>query len=50
MFTANWERSVPFHEKIMDLKLIENRPGEGLAIMERKGRGHPNYGREGGGC
>ncbi|KAM0335096.1 hypothetical protein ACHAQA_000131 [Verticillium albo-atrum] len=47
LFTADWSRSVPFYEKLMDMKLIESRRGEGLAIMERKGRGHPSYGRDG---
>ncbi|KAF5007792.1 hypothetical protein FDECE_5916 [Fusarium decemcellulare] len=47
LFTADWKRSVPFYERLMGMKLIESRRGEGLAIMESKGRGHPSYGREG---
>lgn len=47
LFTADWERSVPFYEKLMGMTLIESRKGEALAIMEAKGRGHPSYGRQG---
>ncbi|KAL5604168.1 hypothetical protein BROUX41_002149 [Berkeleyomyces rouxiae] len=49
LFTASWEKSVPFYEKLMDMTLIESRKGEGLAIMESKGKGHPSYGCEGNG-
>lgn len=49
LFTADWGRSVPFYERIMEMQLIETKHGEGLAIMERKGRGHPSFGREGSG-
>lgn len=47
LFTADWERSVPFYEKLMDMELIESRRGDGLAIMESKGKGHPSYGVKG---
>lgn len=47
LFTADWERSVPFYEKLMGMQLIESRPNKGLAIMEAKGRGHPSYGCQG---
>ncbi|KAL2887377.1 hypothetical protein HOO65_050498 [Ceratocystis lukuohia] len=47
LFTADWERSVPFYERLLGMKLIESRRGEGLAVMESKGRGHPSYGHEG---
>ncbi|KAL5598273.1 hypothetical protein FOBRF1_012066 [Fusarium oxysporum] len=47
LFTADWQRSVPFYKKLMGMSLIETREGEGLAIMESKGKGHPSYGREG---
>ena len=47
LFTADWERSVPFYQKLMGMSLIEPRRGEGLAIMETKGKGHPSYGHEG---
>ncbi|KAF3343913.1 hypothetical protein VD0002_g9798 [Verticillium dahliae] len=46
-FTGDWARSVPFYEKLMGMNLVGSQPGEGLAIMERKGRGHPSYGRPG---
>ncbi|ETS86637.1 hypothetical protein PFICI_00465 [Pestalotiopsis fici W106-1] len=44
LFTADWERSVPFYEKLMDMTLLETQRNAGLAIMERKGLGHPSYG------
>ncbi|KAM5345954.1 hypothetical protein ACJ41O_011815 [Fusarium nematophilum] len=47
LMTADWQRSVPFYEKFMDMKVFECRKGEGLAFMERKGLGHPGYGMEG---
>ncbi|CAG9961988.1 unnamed protein product [Clonostachys byssicola] len=47
LFTADWKRSVPFYQKLMGMELIESKRGEGLAVMESKGRSHPNYGREG---
>ncbi|KAL2755512.1 hypothetical protein ACRALDRAFT_2027252 [Sodiomyces alcalophilus JCM 7366] len=48
LFTADWDRSVPFYERLMDMKVIECRKENGgLAIMERKGRGHPGFGMEG---
>ena len=47
LFTADWERSVPFYQKLMGMELIEPRRGEGLAAMESKGKGHPSYGSQG---
>lgn len=47
LFTADWERSVPFYERLMGMSPMNIRPGEGLAIMEMKGKGHPSYGRDG---
>ncbi|KAH8649222.1 hypothetical protein BX600DRAFT_474783 [Xylariales sp. PMI_506] len=47
LFTGDWARSVPFYEKLMDMTVIECQKGVGLALMERKGPGHPNYGRMG---
>lgn len=47
LFTADWERSVPFYEKLMGMAVLDCQPGKGLAIMEKKGRAHPSYGREG---
>lgn len=49
LFTGDWERSVPFYEKTMDMTVVESkRPGkgssgEGLALMMRKGKGHNDY-------
>jgi ribosomal protein S18 acetylase RimI-like enzyme len=45
--TADWKRSVPFYERLMGMQLMESRQGDGLAVMESKGKGHPSYGREG---
>lgn len=48
LLTADWDRSVPFYESLMDMKVIEGRREKGgLAVMERKGRGHPGFGTEG---
>ncbi|KAH8594430.1 hypothetical protein B0O99DRAFT_513688, partial [Bisporella sp. PMI_857] len=49
LFTADWDRSVPFYEKLMDMAVVESQKGKGLAVMERKGRGHPSFGGEGSG-
>lgn len=48
-FTGDWERSVPFYEKLMGMSVIESRrssdgkSGEGLAVLMRKGKGNPGY-------
>lgn len=47
LFTGDWERSVPFYKKLMGMNVVEGRDGKGLAVMEKKGRGHPSFGREG---
>lgn len=49
LMTADWKRSVPFYTKLMDMEVCELKHGEGLAIMERKGTGHPSYGKQGNG-
>ncbi|KAI5918739.1 hypothetical protein F4810DRAFT_559916 [Camillea tinctor] len=46
LLTGDWDRSVPFYEKLMGMELMKSRKGEGLAVMERKGPGHPSYGKE----
>ncbi|KAJ3544253.1 hypothetical protein NM208_g3161 [Fusarium decemcellulare] len=46
LMTSSWEKSVPFYERLMGMKVFECRQGEGLAMMERKGTGHPTFGRE----
>lgn len=48
LLTADWERSVPFYEEILDMEVMKGKQGQGLAIMERIGRGHPYY-KEGSG-
>ncbi|KLO99302.1 GNAT family N-acetyltransferase [Fusarium fujikuroi] len=47
LLTGDWERSVPFYEKLLGMSLVEPKRGEGLAVMESKGRGHPTYGKSG---
>lgn len=47
LFTSSWERSVPFYERFMGMEAIESVRGDGLAVMERKGKGHPCFGRSG---
>jgi len=44
LFTGDWQRSVPFYEELLGMSVLETKPGEGLAIMERKWKGHPNFG------
>lgn len=47
LLTGDWERSVPFYERLLDMSLVEPKRGEGLAVMESKGRGHPSFGKPG---
>lgn len=47
LFTGDWERSVPFYERLMGMSVMDSQRGKGLAVMEKKGKGHPTYGREG---
>lgn len=49
LYTADWGRSVPFYKKLMGMEVLDIQPGQGLAVMECKGRGHPSYGRDGSG-
>ncbi|KAF7560395.1 hypothetical protein G7046_g3739 [Stylonectria norvegica] len=44
LITGGWERTVPFYEKIMGMKVLETQKGQGLAVMECKGRGGTTYG------
>lgn len=53
LLTSDWERSVPFYERTMDMAVVEiMRPInggdiDGPALLMRKGRGHPeNYCRD----
>lgn len=41
LLTRDWVRSVPFYKKILGVSVHESTSGEGMAIMMRKGRGHP---------
>ncbi|KAJ1324385.1 GNAT family N-acetyltransferase [Microdochium nivale] len=47
LFTGDWQRSVPFYKELMGMDVVETRVGEGLAMMESKGKGHPSHGRTG---
>ncbi|QIX02013.1 hypothetical protein AMS68_007530 [Peltaster fructicola] len=47
LFTADWDRSVPFYEETMGMSLLLSPHGTGLAVMECKGKGHPSYGSAG---
>lgn len=47
LFTTSWEKSVPFYERHMEMEVCELKRGTGLAMMERKGKGHPTYGKPG---
>ncbi|KAI0168535.1 gcn5-related n-acetyltransferase [Pestalotiopsis sp. NC0098] len=49
LFTGDWTRSVPFYEKLLGMNLVETKKGENLALMERKGPGHPTFGKQTGG-
>lgn len=46
LFTGDWKRSVPFYENIMDMVVMDGREGKGLAVMQRIGRGHPEYSKD----
>ncbi|KAH7254753.1 hypothetical protein NW759_011184 [Fusarium solani] len=43
LFTGDWERSVPFYERVMGMEVMQGGNGEGLAVMGRKGKGHSSY-------
>ena len=48
LFTSDWERSVPFYEKHMDMEMVgstrgpNGERGTGPAILQRKGNGFPD--------
>ncbi|KAF9765376.1 hypothetical protein IL306_002347, partial [Fusarium sp. DS 682] len=41
--TGDWEKSVPFYERVMGMKVTEGQRRETRAIMEKRGRGNPKY-------
>jgi GNAT superfamily N-acetyltransferase len=41
LFTSDWERSVPFYEKLMEMEVLGSERGKGMAVMQRKGPGFP---------
>lgn len=47
LVTGDWERSVPFYEKIMGMQVVAGRKTDndhgGVAVMMSKGRGHPDF-------
>ncbi|KAF5629185.1 GNAT family acetyltransferase n-acetyltransferase [Fusarium sp. NRRL 25303] len=44
--TGDWEKSVPFYERVMGMKVTEGTREETRAIMEKRGRGNPRYEEE----
>ncbi|KAH7148428.1 hypothetical protein EDB81DRAFT_463271 [Dactylonectria macrodidyma] len=46
LFTGDWERSVPFYRELMGMEVVKFRQGEGLAMMEKRGPGHPRFVKE----
>ncbi|KEY67993.1 hypothetical protein S7711_09323 [Stachybotrys chartarum IBT 7711] len=46
LVTGDWERSVPYYQRLMDMELVDSQPGKGMAVMTAKGRGHPSYGKD----
>jgi len=47
LFTGDWERSVPFYKEVLGMTVSAGEKGVGLAVMERKGPGHPSFGFDG---
>ncbi|KAJ5731460.1 uncharacterized protein N7483_005968 [Penicillium malachiteum] len=49
LFTEDWKRSVPFYKKLMGMEVhqyqvpTDEREGQGLAVLMRKGKGNPSY-------
>lgn len=44
LFTSDWERSVPFYEKVLGMNIVEGnggKDGRGPAIMQKLGPGFP---------
>ena len=43
LFTSDWERSVPFYQKLMGMELVGSVDGAegGLAVLQRRGKGFP---------
>lgn len=46
LFTGDWERSVPFYKEVLGMSVSAGEQGVGLAVMERKGPGHPSFGSD----
>jgi GNAT superfamily N-acetyltransferase len=47
LFTGSWDRSVPFYKEVLGMTVSAGEPGVSLALMERKGPGHPSFGSVG---
>ena len=43
LLTSDWARSVPFYEKLMEVEVLECTTGKGVAVMSKRGPGHPDY-------
>lgn len=44
LFTGDWERSVPFYERVLGMRLVEGsggKDGGGPAVMQKLGPGFP---------
>lgn len=46
LFTSDWQRSVPFYQRLMKMDVVEAIPGEDMAILSRLGLGNPKYQRQ----
>ena len=52
LLTGDWKRSVPFYEKVMDMKImvcnppVDGKDAMGFALMQRKSWGAPGFGEK----
>jgi GNAT superfamily N-acetyltransferase len=46
LFTGSWDRSVPFYKEVLGMTVSAGEQGVSLAVMERKGPGHPSFGSD----
>lgn len=43
LLTMDWHRTVPFYEKLLKMNVVQTKGEEGIAIMSKIGKGHPQY-------